>query len=214
MSNLAIDTDHPMDKVVFLKEGQVSVTTANDAVFSFNHGIGAMLFVDGIWSPDNWSTTYQFGSSKRVGDVIAITSSLLANDTRVEGTIRYNQNVTAKYRIWGFIEESTTLNLSVSETASKSENLFVINSDYNYPRLIAEGIANKGDTINHNAGVIPRVDIWRYDSYIQGYGKLYNDGFGLTYGGFGEFAKITANQIVFSNVTGAGDRYYYRVYES
>lgn len=214
MSNLAIDTDHPMDKAVFLFEGQINVTTADDAIFRINHNIGAMLFVDGIWSPDNWATTFSFGSSRRTGDVIGITSSLLANDTRIEGSIRYNANVTVKYRIWGFVNEAETLALDVAGTSALSQNIFVINSDYNYPRLVMEGYANKGDTINHNLGEIPRVDIWRYDSYIQGYGKLYNDGFGLTYGGFGEFAKITANQIEFSNVTGAGDKYYYRVYES
>lgn len=210
MSDLLIDSDSPMDKVVYLYEGSVR-TDYQTAQFNLTHGVGAILFVDGIWSADNWATTYSFGASKRSGDVMAITSNLNSDSSRIEGYILVDRDVAIRYKLWGVVSEMDTLDLNVDETASESANRFIINSDYNYPRLIREGMATPNTTITHGLGSIPRVDVWRYSGNM--WAKMYNDGFGTTYGGFGEFVKLSDRNIVFTDNLGCADRYYYRIYE-
>ena len=171
MSHFLLDTDHPIDKIAWMWEGELALdhsdgTGAYWGATFFDHNIGAQLFVKGIWSVDDWNTTYAFGDYKRMSELLPpeVYSYCRANSTRVAFGIDFKSEspLTAKVRLWGFVYEDETKGLELNPTAALSRNRYALSTDFNYPRLYAEGYATKGgSSLGYNfGGAIPYVDVW------------------------------------------------------
>lgn len=213
MSQFIINSDYPMDKLVWLKEGQAKMNQWGEVTIELEHAIPAQIFVRGVWTIDNWETTYTFGTQRQESQYYTILSTLSADDNKVylyaskEGA----GNKDFKYRLWGVMYEQETRNVDVSPTASLSRNKFVINTDYKYPSLAIEGISDAGKTVYHHLGAYPFVDIWGKGDNTRGYEILTGDSFGSIYGS-GEWAKLTTDAIIFSANTMPYKKYYFRIY--
>lgn len=170
-NNFLLDSDYPMDKIVFLGEFEIEITSLGEYGYApfyevIPHHLGAIPFCNGVFSIDNWQTTYQVGAAIVEGDFAPKTFNLGsdANNIYISGTI--DQIGTLKARVWGVFDESTTLGTVADPTSGVTD--FILNSDYNYPRLVKNGLidATEGtSTVNHNLGYVPFCDVWYY-SYI------------------------------------------------
>lgn len=170
MSHFLLSTDRPIDKIAWMWEGELELNHSDGDIAYwgskfFNHNIGTQLFVKGIWSVDDWATTYSFGGTKLTSaNLTEISSYCRANDTRVEfgATLKSDRALTAKVRLWGFVYEDETKGLELNPTVGLSRNKYALNTDFNYPRLYAEGYATKGgSSLGYDFdGALPYVDVW------------------------------------------------------
>ncbi|WP_455677843.1 hypothetical protein [Sharpea azabuensis] len=200
-----------MDKIIYLKQGQASLTDVlNGLKFNLKHNLPATPFISGVWTPDNWNTTYNFGAQIYDGGVISLRSSVTSNKTDIEVFVSTPNTATIQYVLWGFWNEDQTKDLKCPPTATDANKL-VFSSQFNYPRLIKEGYADKNSSVAHNLGHIPFVDIWASYDGTNWY-KFDEDGFGTVYG-FGEWVKLYSDRIEFSNNSGSASKFYYRIYD-
>lgn len=210
------NSDYPIDKIVWLKEGQVQMRwgSTGDNPIEIAHDLGVQLYVNGVWTIDDWATTYTFNASRIDGQGYVYQSMLAANDQKVylRGQHAQGDNKTFKYRLWGFLSEESTKGIPANKTAGWSGNKLVLSTDHDYPMLCKEGVVAPGTTITHALGDIPYVDVWGrspYDNY--GYRTISDDSFGQIYGS-GGLVQIDSQKIVFRNNTDQYNSYYYRIY--
>lgn len=210
------NSDYPIDKIVWLKEGQVQMqlgSTGDDPI-EIAHDLGVQLYVNGVWTIDNWATTYTFNASRIDGQGYAYQSLLAATASKVYLSGQHAQGGTStfKYRLWGFLSEDATKGIPAKRTAGWSGNKLVLSTDHDYPMLCKEGVAAPGTTITHALGDIPYVDVWGRSPYTNyGYSTISNDSFGRAYG-MGELVQIDSQKILFRNDSTQYDSYYYRIY--
>lgn len=215
MSRFILDTDHPIDKLVWLYEDTLTLDEFGFGQKTVAHGIGAQLFTQGIWSTDNWATTWTFGTQRQEGQVMTYGGDLSSDTVNVTFSVTAANATsgTAKVRLWGVVNEIETRNLPLRATSELSANRFIFNTDYRYPKLIIEGYANKSSSITYNLNAIPYVDIWVKRENETKYSFLIRDLFSNT--DYGEpLAKITKTGITFGDEEYYPvDKFYYRVYE-
>ena len=215
MSKFILDTDHPIDKIIWLYEGDLALDEFGFGEKTMAHGIGAQIFVQGIWSVDNWQTTNSFGTERQEGQVMTYGGDVGSDSTNVHFFITAASaiNGTAKVRLWGFVNEIETLNLPLKATADISSNKFIFNTDFRYPKLIMEGYSNASTTVTHNLNTFPYVDVWVLRTGETMYSFLNRDMFDSN--DWGEpLLKITKTSLVFGDEEYYPvNKYYYRVYE-
>lgn len=218
-SNFLITSDYPTDKIVWMYEG--TATTDVDGVFDIviPHGLNAIPFCTGIWTIDDWATTYNTSTAVHGGGQYYQRYSMLtSNSTEVvlHGYCTYTDgnpivSATVKYRIWGFFNEGTTLNIFADTTAGLSENKFVKDSRLGYPKLFMEGFADathQTQTVYHNLGFIPFVEIW-YELGGTWYQLDYID---FESADTSWTVKNSAQSISFNGESYTNYNYYYRIY--
>ncbi len=203
-----------MDKIVWLKEGEL---TADEwgawKDVKFEHNLGAQLFVKGVFSFDDWNTIYPVGMLKNGAQVIEIRSQASATTTEVifSGAIPSN-NGKVKYRLWGVMSESDTKGVLVGPTVGQSANRIMLDTDKTYPMLIQEGYVNAGETVKHNLGRIPYMDIWALSSYDSSWFIFNDDNIAVDEYNLGGFIQITSSSITAVNNLGCPSKFYYRMY--
>ena len=210
MNKFLFNSDYPIDKLVWLYEGEQTLSGGYKE-FTLTHSVGAQLFVQGIWSADDWATTMPFCTERVSGQTYAFFTTLYSNTTNVVGTIMLDGGGSKKIkvRLWGVVHEGETLGTNLNPTATLSANRFVLNTDNNYPQLLMDGYANPGTAIYHNLGEMAYTDVWYKASWASGYSYV-NDicsGFGAN-----NQVNITTNGLYVgsgSNIT----KYYYRIYK-
>lgn len=211
------NSDFPVDKIIWLKQGEVKMNawgSTGDNPIQIAHNIGAQIYVNGVWTIDDWNTTYNFNAERVDGQGLVYYSFLSATNSTVylSGAHASGANKTFKYHIWAFAEEEATKGLEAKATAGQSANKLVLSTDYSYPMLVREGKASPDTTITHSLDEIPYVEVWGNDPYNnQGYRIVTGDSFGKIYGS-GEMVKVTKNQIIFSSETSLYNNYYFRIY--
>lgn len=216
--NFLITSEYPTDKIVWLYEGET--TTDEWGAFSIDipHTLGVDIFCTGIWTIDDWATQYNTSTAIHSGQIYSRYSLLYSTNLNVhlsgfctdsEGMAI--ESTTLKYKLWGFVNEASTQNLFVGETASASSNLFVKDSRLAYPKLFMEGFADATDgtkTIYHNLGFAPFVELWQYldDKWYQvDYIDFQSEGATWT-------IKNDASTLSFNGEGYTSYKYYYRVY--
>lgn len=227
IKNFRINTDYPMDKVIFLKE--VTITPDSSGTFdqAFAHGLGAIPFCKGVVTDDGWNTTYQSGFNELAesGQYAEKVFRVYSNETSVRvygwlADVSQGQQVKpVTIRVWGVFNESATQNVDVPPTRNESTNSFIINSDFNYLSLFAEGMVDVpvgGERVfNHNLGYVPAVDVWVKEN---GWWNEMSSGDSFT--NDSEIPSITnsvsveTNRVVFrrGNEWFGYSQYYYRIY--
>ena len=215
MSKFILDTDHPMDKLVWLWEGDISLDNFGFGEKTVAHGVGAQIFVQGIWTVDNWQTTNTFGTQRQEGQIMTYGGDVESDGTNVHFYITAASALggTAKVRFWGVVNELETQNLPIRATAELSSNKFVLNTDFRYPKLIMEGYTGKNTTVGYSLNTYPYVDIWVLRDNETMYSYLNRDLFDATDYGT-PLVKVTKTGILFGNEQYYPiNKFYYRVYE-
>lgn len=208
--NFLINTDYPMDKVIYLKEQ--SLTMGDSIDVSIAHGLP---FIPLVWF--QWSLTSDFAiayenntgpfPSGIPGYLFALLVMIEANATNI--ILRGNgttSSITIYVRIFGF--QPSTSNVDLAPTSSQADN-FILNTDYNYMKLItATSVAvNAGvtNTITHGYGYIPHILLWDESS-----GTIRPVNLSRTSGGIP--VEVTANQIIIINDSASNVIMHYRLY--
>ena len=170
-NNLLLTTDYPIDQLIFLKEGSVTVPDATDDItpgISIPHGIP--------FAPLpllSWSNTSDFAITNTVFDA-ALSSTIFTTgvgqqyDVSANGTNvlidRYNRSGSSKtlyYRIIAFATSNADENSEIAETATY-DNEFILSTDYNYMKLMFTGKLTTGlNSFTHGLGYTPRVFAWQ-----------------------------------------------------
>ena len=230
--NFLLNTDYPLDKIVYMTEGEWtpsgfdSETGQASKIIPVPTGIDAPHMVLGEWSDDDWETSYPLGASKYQGGWYQRDSQslLYEKSTRVNSygysgetimqqadtngftiNISSSYSTKVKYRAYVIIPEEYQ-NADVSPTASIS-NPLVLNTKDNYPKLFEDRIiqltANTPVTVHHNLGFKPFVRAW--GSTV---GDSLRDAVFLTY--CDDITSLDETKIVFQ--ASSNSFVYYRIY--
>ena len=212
---LSFNSDLPMDKVVWLEEGELTTDQWGSWDITIAHKLQAAPFVKGIWTTTDWATTWLTGSQRIDGQIVTDMSDVGSDGTNVYFSGFTNgSNVKVKYKLWGVWCEDETRGFIAEFTKNKSKNRFILNSDYSYPQLVKEGYLTQGQTLTHSLGFIPYVDVWGYatiKSGVNGYKQWTRDSFGSIWGS-GQDVQVTANTLTLGSSNTAPSKIYYRIY--
>lgn len=216
--NFLLNSDYPLDKVILLKTGQVSLggyPSYQQVVIP--HGLPFTPLVTGNWSTfSDFSVAYEFTLgpiANPLRNLFLYATAIRADATNIiiDFTNFGDPAVTLYYRVFGF--QPSDSNAVIAPTAVLSDNL-TFSSDYNYAKLLLAGKSVVPDgiiVIPHNLGYMPQVLGW----YEQA-GSVYP----ITQAVQGPPAtrvngiEVTSSQIILDNTTGGGPSmtYHYRVY--
>lgn len=212
MDDFVLNTEYPADKIVWLEEGTISANAGNNTI-QLPNPLGVNLFVRGVWSRDGFNNAFEFGTNKYMdGSLVQdFTSYVTSSTSEVNAHIYLNSGVTVQYRLWGVVNEAETQNLDINGTATDTTNRFIVNTEYNLPRLYAEGYASPNTDFVHNLGFIPYVDVWAYNQYSNYWELLPIGIFGSAFG-VGSPIKVDNSKVSFTNQNATYNNFYYRVY--
>lgn len=165
--NFRFTSDYPMDMIIYLKSGSISVAGFPDAgTTTFAHNLPATPLVDMVWSTTpTFDISYLSGSGPAPQDATrntpyGIIAQVSADATNI--SIGYNNStdpaVTIYYRIYGF--EQSDGDDDYEFTASSGDP-FVFNTDYNYTKVYDTGI---GNTVITNLGYLPQTELFSEDN--------------------------------------------------
>lgn len=153
-----LNTDYEMDKIVLFKEG--SFTQTKD----IPHDLGFIPLPFGVWSTDSdFNSTNTISGIDASGDDPGYTPLLSVSltaksDKLVLKSGGNTNNATIYYRIYAFEPSSSAQ--AVPATSSNA-NTFILNTDYNYAKLLAKGeFTSSGQEYQHNLGYLPQVLAW------------------------------------------------------
>lgn len=199
-----------------MQEGETTLDAYGDTPndITIQHNIGVQIYTNGVWTIDDWQTTYNFNANRMDAQTYyyASTLSSTASVVTLNASHMDGANKKLKYRVWGFMDEEATKGIGANKTAGYSLNRLVLSTDYQYPMLYKEGKATPNTTITHSLGVIPYVDIWTGSTANNHPFRLVTDDqFGIVYGE-GGLVQVTDSAITFTNSSYADDEYYYRIY--
>jgi len=164
-AHFLVNTDKPMDKIVYIKE--TSVATGAGIDVTIPHGLSFIPLPMMQWSTSaDFSVAYEpdTGPFPSANPGYAFESVLTVEANATNLVVRYNgiiPNLPAYVRIFAFAPHDFTGDTPA--TASQGDS-FVLNSGYNYMKLIT---ANKvsvasgaTSTISQTTGITPHVLAW------------------------------------------------------
>jgi hypothetical protein len=203
--NFLLDTDYPMDKVIYMVSGSFAAAGGGGlgTTIDFNHNLGYTPLIVGTWSTDSgFSTSREGGFFAFEGtDPNTIYTTFYANSTKITVST-FNptaSGVTVYYRIYGLMPSD--VNIDNASTVALADT-FQLNTDYNYTKLLLSGIATAAatTTITHSLGYRPQVMAWIKDgSVVYGTDMIVDMG----------YIKVTTTTIV---ITSPSKDIHYRIY--
>lgn len=172
MDSFLINSDYPLDKVIYLGTHQVTLSSFQIQEVTPAHTLGFTPLLMGQWSttPD-FSVAYGINAGPSVGMNRAFDTSIAANNSNlwIQTQNRTGSTATVYYRMFGFVPSD--INPEASYTSIDGDD-FVFNTEYNYMKLLnadMQNVANNGSIIyDHNLGYYPKVMVWNYNSFADG----------------------------------------------
>lgn len=173
--NFKISSEQPTDIVVLFMEGKTSFEYGS---FSVNHSLGFAPLVFGFWSDTaDFTSPIPFSLSPGISYIDPQTYQFLpiwdsvqlsATTTNISMIATQATAHDVYYRIYAMMP--TDIDPDVATTSQFAER-FIINSDYNYRKVLLAGdvtlerdttqfLTAKAITINHNLGYKPQVMVW------------------------------------------------------
>ncbi|MFV0485353.1 MAG: hypothetical protein ACK5MU_03990 [Candidatus Saccharimonadales bacterium] len=202
-----------MDKIIWLPDERTISNPQGGFSLTIPHELGAIPFVKGTWSSDSWDTTWP--TNITVNDIQQIAKQVAVESDETNVYVHGLANVTSfVLRLWGVFHEATTLDVVVAPTRDKSANKFVLNSDFNYPKLYLDNFADATSgqvSVPHNLGFVPQVDAWQrieVSSGVYRWVELNNDILG-TSSIANSIMNVSSSEVSFA--TGSG-YFYCRIY--
>ena len=152
-----LNTDYELDKIVFFEDGNLTSSA------TLAHRLKFIPLVFGVWSTDsNFSSVNPIGwmdSSTEPGYNPVLSVECYATATNVVINVAGNTgNVPVYYRIYAFEPSDSRENAPYT---SKRADKFILNTDYNYCKLMKSGVFTEDDqSFAHNLGYIPQAMAW------------------------------------------------------
>ena len=167
--NFLLDTDYPMDKIIFMASGNQTVNNNTySGTITIPHGLSFRPL-----AKMQWSNTPDFAITNEHADDQYFTNifgSQAGQDYSVDSTDTnlliqlYNTsgaNKTFYYRVYCFAPSNISDDVTASDTISNADK-FALSTDYNYMKLFHEGFLTPSDmSYTHNLGYVPRVLVWQ-----------------------------------------------------
>ena len=219
--NFLLNTDYPMDQIVYLKEGSFVQGDTGSFTINIPHNLPFTPLPEMVWSHTADFAICQTGPDETYMDnqwttMVGEYYQVLANDTNIiiQGNNNSGTTKTIYYRIWAFAPSTASLDSIVSSTIDTGDN-FILNTDYNYMKLAYNGylpISGTQSVFTHNLGYIPRVKVWAISGitdplvYIQ---SISTDPTGSSGSSVGLY--VTTTQIIMMN-NGGYNGIEYRIY--
>ena len=219
-SNFIISSDYPIDKIVWLYQGEVTTNSYGSWELTIPHKLTARPYVKGVWTTNDWATTWTTGSQQLSGQSYTNSSQVASDGTNVYFSgYQETAKKKVKYKLWGVWNEADTYSNEANPTYGMSSNRLIINTDLKYPKLIAEGYLEKNKTYTHSLGYIPYVEIWSYreigindyQDTVWAWVQHSEDQFGTIYGVTPQ-VQITDTTIKVTNTSTSPSKIYYRIY--
>lgn len=220
--NFLLNTDYPMDQIVFLKEGSM---VRGDGIFTINipHGLPFTPLPEMVWSHTADFAICQTGPDESYFDnqwttMVGEYYNVLADDTNIiiQGNNNSGSTKTIYYRIWAFAPSTASLDSVVPSTTNSGDN-FILNTDYNYMKLAYSGYLSSAGggvkSFSHNLGYVPRVKTWNIASELA-YQNNFNQIISIDPDGSVGYSigtHITSTQLVMMN-NSVNDGIEYRIY--
>lgn len=170
--NFLLNTDYPMDMVVLLHKGSINFSVSG-TTYTAAHGLAFTPLIKVVWSTDSsFTTTYGVGdgpiSTSASFPFLPQLTRAYANATNIVLEFGNPGAVNDAYiEIYGYMPSD--VNVDTPSTASSADN-FVINTDYNYSKLLVEGVTasssspGSSEVVVHGLGYYPQVEIWQVKS--------------------------------------------------
>lgn len=157
-----LTTDFPLDKVVYMDSGSVAVPTGGITTIDVPHSLPFRPMVIGTWSLDaNFSTSIDEGLPQYAD--FSVPYLAMSSTSELLRLSPYNitgSTVTFYWRAYGFMPPNVN---EVAAFTSAEADDFVMNTDYNYSKLLDTGIVNLSSgsvSVPHNLGYRPQVEVW------------------------------------------------------
>lgn len=216
ISDFLVNTDYPLDKVVYMNSGSFSSASGSSTAIEVPHGLSYRPLLIGTWSltPD-FSVSYEQGSSGFVSlSVPQLTIQSTPNTIRLVPFNNTGSTITYYWRVFGFMPSD--VNINTGFTASIAD-VFTFSSDYNYSKLLTQGTLSWSmgiQIVTHGLGYRPQIEVWYEQPMNSNYLTKWYLGFDSTFTAF-DSIEVTNQEVIFrfGDVGGVpGIKYYYRIY--
>lgn len=163
--NFLLDTDYPLDKIIYLQTGSINIPASTPISTSFPHNLPFTPLSDLVYSltPD-FSTSYMSGSGPAPQDpsLFQLGVDVVLSSTGTYNTIAitnyFTNPITVYFRLYSFEPSNSSADL---KPTANSGDPFILNTDYNYTKLYIDNrVVLPSSTIVHNLGYIPQTEAW------------------------------------------------------
>lgn len=167
LEHFLFNSDYPTDKIVFMQEGKVELTTQFNWYYEFvNTHIPIQLYTEGDYKISGSDSVYPFGSMGSNDEThvfTALGSFMYQGECWIVVAVAALSAALGKtfsYRIWSYCDEETAKNTDIKTTTDIAKPRIALTSDDNYPKFVGSGYVTQGQSYNHNLGFIPIVKTW------------------------------------------------------
>jgi hypothetical protein len=219
--NFLLNTDYPVDQIIWLWEGTHTVSTGL-TYLNVDHDLPFTPLPKATWSTtSDYETTYSTGDGTLSSDGLLglfdiQTTQTSANSTRVQvpfvKTSAGSQLIYA--RLWGYMPSD--VNVDIDPTAIAGDT-FSFNTDYNYCKLLdagktaSSGVASSSEIIVHGLGYYPQVEVWSEKN-----SEIYTLAYTIVVNGTADYsnAELDTNELTLTRAASLPDpeAFHYRVY--
>lgn len=160
-----LSPDFPLDKVIYQLEYSVTLAPFGFKDDYIPHGLSFEPLMSAQWSTSpSFTTAYNISG----GPLVAGQRSYETGIGSISGTIHFStfnrtaSTVTLYFKSYGLMPSNVN---SESPFTDIDGDAFVMNTDYNYTKLLLSGIESLPSSsptrvINHNLGYVPQVSCW------------------------------------------------------
>lgn len=215
-----LTSDYPLDKIVHLVEGSVTVPGTDKATTTKPHGLPYAPLVAGNYSDlSDFSAAYEFKSGPLAPpnpiSPYKYDFSAYSDGTNIiieSGNVVSTSAVTLYYRLYCFAPSDQNLE---SEPTNQGVDNFMLNTDFNYTKLALADVFDQAantsfdptfHVVTHNLGYIPQVSFW-----VETDGIIRNNPIASPTDR-GVVCNVTSTSLVFSFISTLASRVHYRVY--
>lgn len=180
-----LNTDYEMDKIIYVNTLQRTASTSTK--YTIPHKLKTVPLVFGIWS-----NNADYSNSHELSAYVDFTNSppciVSADLTNIYITLNPRQsNQTFYMRIFGFEPYSEhevpgwqepKITHQKLPTTSKHAKTFILNTDYNYLKLLKAGTPLKWDpnracmAYSHNLNYVPQILLWSSFGWTDNNGNI------------------------------------------
>lgn len=164
-----LNTDYEMDKIIYFTE--VKRTVSSQTTFDIDHKLNTIPLIFGMWSyHSDYSDAHEIGEQTSIsGSVFNCYATADYNQIHVT-LIPESSNTTFYIRIFAFEPYYSNTGVDFPHTklpaTNKYAQKFILNTDYNYLKLLKVGNFIKWDSTlqchvyRHKLGYLPQVLDW------------------------------------------------------
>lgn len=164
LSHFIFNSDYPTDKLVFMHEGKIPLTSSLSWQYDFvNTHIPIQLYAEGDFKLSGSDDVYPLDGNGNSAVLATLGTFMYQGECwAVVAIAPLSSTVgkTASYRLWAYYDEETSKNTDISMTTNMSKPRLALTSDNNYPRFLGDGYITQGLSYVHNLGFIPLVKTW------------------------------------------------------